>query len=57
MTLISRIHKKFNINFVIKDIFLEANIRNLSKKIDLLNSIKQMQIEASTILFKNKIEI
>ena len=57
MTLISHIHKKYGIQLKIKDIFEDPNIRDLSKKVDLMISISQMNQSRTTMNLKNKIKL
>ncbi|MDP1817998.1 MAG: beta-ketoacyl reductase [Leadbetterella sp.] len=57
MTLISRIHQKLNIQLRINDILEHATIRDLSKSIDLMAGINQMQRKRAIMKFENKIEL
>ena len=57
MTIISRIHQRFNIELQIREIMQHANVKKLAGEIDLRKKMNEMREERSTISFENKIEL
>lgn len=57
MTMISRIHQKFNIQLQLREVMQNANVRSLSKEIDVRLKLIEMEQKRSKTNFDNKIEL
>ncbi|MFK7784940.1 MAG: amino acid adenylation domain-containing protein [Crocinitomicaceae bacterium] len=57
MTVISRIHQKFDVQLQIREVMQNANVRDLSKEIDLRLKMREMEQMRSKTNFDNKIEL
>jgi NADP-dependent 3-hydroxy acid dehydrogenase YdfG/acyl carrier protein len=57
MTLVGLIHQKLNIELKINDVLENANICELSKKVETIRKVNQMQDGRKASTFKNKIEL